>query len=189
MEFASYLAGEQWSDHPSCTHPLLAALARDVNDLTSNAHRNELMPLVTRVLGLTSDDPLFAASIAVRAACAALPVVSMERQRALAAGLISLLDRSSSPELSTVAHDALRQVPDAESWARRYLSTVTVRSRHPEHAMEAMVHASTIGIAAACFSPDEPGADARLASLLSEVIAASEVMLTPSTGVRTPALV
>ena len=28
MEFASYLAGERWSDHPACTHPLLAALAR-----------------------------------------------------------------------------------------------------------------------------------------------------------------
>ena len=24
MEFASYLAGEPWSDHPACTHPLLA---------------------------------------------------------------------------------------------------------------------------------------------------------------------
>ena len=33
MELASYLAGERWSDHPACTHPLLAALARDVNDL------------------------------------------------------------------------------------------------------------------------------------------------------------
>jgi len=28
MEFASYLAGERWSDHPACTHPLLAVLAR-----------------------------------------------------------------------------------------------------------------------------------------------------------------
>ena len=32
MELASFLAGEPWSDHPSCTHPLLASLARDVND-------------------------------------------------------------------------------------------------------------------------------------------------------------
>ena len=28
MELASFLAGERWSDHPACTHPLLAALAR-----------------------------------------------------------------------------------------------------------------------------------------------------------------
>ena len=32
MEFASYLAGEPWSDHPACTHALLAGVARDVND-------------------------------------------------------------------------------------------------------------------------------------------------------------
>ena len=28
MELASVLAGERWSDHPACTHPLLAQLAR-----------------------------------------------------------------------------------------------------------------------------------------------------------------
>jgi hypothetical protein len=32
MELASFLAGERWSDHPSCTHPLLAEVARNVND-------------------------------------------------------------------------------------------------------------------------------------------------------------
>ena len=26
MELASLLAGERWSDHPACTHPLLAAV-------------------------------------------------------------------------------------------------------------------------------------------------------------------
>ena len=39
MEFASYLAGERWSDHPACTHGTLAHLARMVNDLTSDAGR------------------------------------------------------------------------------------------------------------------------------------------------------
>ena len=42
MELASYLAGERWSDHPACTHPLLAALARDVNDYSSDAGRSRL---------------------------------------------------------------------------------------------------------------------------------------------------
>ena len=28
MEMASFLAGERWSDHPSCTHPLLAGDSR-----------------------------------------------------------------------------------------------------------------------------------------------------------------
>ena len=39
MELASFLAGERWSDHPSCTHPLLAELARSVNDYTTDAAR------------------------------------------------------------------------------------------------------------------------------------------------------
>ena len=39
MEMASYLAGERWSDHPRCTHPLLASVGRLVNDLTSDASR------------------------------------------------------------------------------------------------------------------------------------------------------
>jgi hypothetical protein len=39
MEFASLPAGEPWSDHPACTHPLLAAVARHVNDYTSDAGR------------------------------------------------------------------------------------------------------------------------------------------------------
>src|SRR4029453_19446858 len=42
MEFASVLAGERWSDHPACTHPLLAAVARHVNDHTSDAGRQRL---------------------------------------------------------------------------------------------------------------------------------------------------
>ena len=36
MEFASFLAGERWSDHPRCTHPLLTQLARQVNDLVGD---------------------------------------------------------------------------------------------------------------------------------------------------------
>src|SRR4028119_1371167 len=44
MEFAAYLAGERWSDHPSCTHPLLSELARLVNDSTSDAHRATQAP-------------------------------------------------------------------------------------------------------------------------------------------------
>jgi hypothetical protein len=54
MEFAAYLAGERWSDHPSCTHPLLSELARQVNDCTSDEHRSRLVPLIPSVIGLTT---------------------------------------------------------------------------------------------------------------------------------------
>jgi hypothetical protein len=56
MELASLLAGERWSDHPACTHPLLASVARHVNDHTSDAGRARLADLVPSVIGLTGDD-------------------------------------------------------------------------------------------------------------------------------------
>src|SRR3954454_22273382 len=84
MEFASYLAGERWSDHPSCTHPLLARLARLVNDYTSDAGRQRLVCLIPSVVGLTSDDVRVDLRIALRAALAALPVLAEERQRSMA---------------------------------------------------------------------------------------------------------
>ena len=57
MELASYLAGERWSDHPECTHPLLAGIARLVNDHTSDQGRHCLAELIPSVIGLTGDDP------------------------------------------------------------------------------------------------------------------------------------
>jgi hypothetical protein len=56
MELASLLAGQRWSDHPACTHPLLAALARHVNDYTSDAGRQRLAELIPSVIGLTGAD-------------------------------------------------------------------------------------------------------------------------------------
>lgn len=56
MELASYLAGERWSDHPACTHSLLASVARLVNDHTSDEGRPRLDELIPSVIGLTGDD-------------------------------------------------------------------------------------------------------------------------------------
>src|SRR5215471_3304144 len=89
MEYASVLAGERWSDHPACTHPLLAALARHVNDYTSDAGRRRLVELVPSVIGLTTEDLHVDAWIAMRCATTALPVVSAERQRVMAVGVLA----------------------------------------------------------------------------------------------------
>lgn len=186
MEFASYLAGERWSDHPACTHPLIAALARNVNDLTTNAGREKLMPLVNRVVGLTSTDPVFAATIAMLAARAALPVVSLERQRALAAGMLSVLRRTDSRELRTIANAAFVHTPEARHWAEHYLASVNIPRRDSDRAHEAIVHTATIGIARACLSPNEPDADARLADLLTQVIETAEATLATPTEARAP---
>jgi hypothetical protein len=159
MEFASFLAGERWSDHPACTHPLVATLARDVNDLTSDAGRDELMPLVTRVIGVQAADEV---RVAMIAATAALPVASLDRQRALGVGIL-LLVAAGAPRAD--ADRAFALAPDTEQWARRYLS------EHPRHTYtprtcEAVVHTSVVGIALACVED----ADARLLSLLESVL-------------------
>src|SRR3954462_8494436 len=88
MEFASYLAGEPWSDHPACTHPLLASLARDVNDPVGDHTRYRLVPFIPPVLGLKGDAPRVDAWIAREAARAALPGASAERQGVAPVGLL-----------------------------------------------------------------------------------------------------
>jgi len=89
MEFASLLAGEPWSDHPACTHPLLAAVARHVNDHTSEVGRARLAELIPSVIGLTGEDLHIDAAIALGSARLALPVVAAERQRVLAVAVLS----------------------------------------------------------------------------------------------------
>lgn len=89
MEWASLLAGEKFSDHPSCTHPLLGHLARMVNDATTDTGRRRLAPLIPSVVGLTSEDPRWDDDVAVAAALVALPVAQEEDRRALAAGVLT----------------------------------------------------------------------------------------------------
>ena len=150
MEFASYLAGEKWSDHPSCTHPALATLARLVNDWTTDAGRSRLSPMIPSVVGLVgpgaSWDPFdhlgdqrwtddlhrdadrLDLHLAVLAACAALPIASEVRQRSLAAGLlrasrlIITLDDGGPDRFGDVdlIRSAFDLAPHAETWARAW---------------------------------------------------------------------
>ncbi len=177
MEFASYLAGERWSDHPACTHPLLASLARDVNDLMSNSARSSLVHLIPRVVGLTSNDPLVTAMIAMRAGAAAYPIASLERQRAIAAGMLNVLATIDTPALRCIAEDAFDQAPDGERWAQRFLARGSLRIDFGIRAAAAMVNTSTIGIALACV----PDPDARLAHLLEQAIGDTELLVRGST--------
>jgi len=50
MEYVSLLAGEQWSDHPACTDPVIAAMARNLNDGLYDQNRQMLVPLINRLL-------------------------------------------------------------------------------------------------------------------------------------------
>jgi hypothetical protein len=126
MELASYLAGERWSDAPPCTHPVLAEVARNVNDRTSDDARPLLATMIPSVIGLTTDDPRADARIALHCALVALPIASAQRQGALAVAVMSsqrvlaALGDEQPYALQLRVRRALEQAPHAVAWARRF---------------------------------------------------------------------
>lgn len=173
MELASFLAGERWSDHPQCTHPLLAMLARAVNDLTSDGARPQLAPLIPSVIGLTSDDPRWDVRIALRAAQTALPVAPADRQQTLAVAIIGaermldVLDDRPEGTLAPASADALAAAPKTAQWASRFCEGTRVRpKRFVRDAAPSVVSTAVQGISEA-FVPD---VDARLRDLLRATV-------------------
>jgi hypothetical protein len=194
MEMASYLAGERWSDHPSCTHPLLASLARLVNDSLTDHDRPRIVGLIPDVVGVTGTALELDLAIAVRAAAAALPVAPATRQNALAVGLLTCrrllgdlpvdeatdgrdprhdhparFDESSGrhDDLLALADEALDAVPDAKAWALRYAKDTPVSERvFRRQTAPHLVAYAVEGIAVACVD-DVAG---RLVALLSSTI-------------------
>jgi hypothetical protein len=96
MEYVSLLAGEEWSDRPECTHPLLAHEARTTNDLLRDSDRARLVPLIGRLFGTTDDSPALRARLRITQA----------RQ------VVALLEPAARPR-------ALAAVERAESWIGR----------------------------------------------------------------------
>jgi hypothetical protein len=176
MELASLLAGERWSDHPACTHPLLAAVARLVNDHTSDAGRSRLVPLIPSVIGLTGDDLRIDARIALRSATLALPVAAAERQQVMAVAVLSCervlagLDGRPAGALEAASRSALAQAPHAERWAARFVDRAPAvafsAKRFRQQAAPSIVRNAVAGIAHACV----PDPDAMLRQLLVEAI-------------------
>ncbi len=163
MELASFLAGERWSDHPACTHPLLAALARDINDCTCDARRSRLSGLIPSVIGLTGEDLHIDARIALLCARAALPVVAAHRQQVMAVSMLAcervLADLDGRPAgwLDGQSRAVLAQVPHAARWARGFTRGIAISPKaFRRHSAPATVHSAVEGIAQACIpDPDE----------------------------------
>ncbi|MDX6283523.1 MAG: hypothetical protein QOH03_4594 [Kribbellaceae bacterium] len=174
MEFASYLAGEPWSDHPACTHPLLAGVARDVNDCTTDAGRARLAPMIPSVIGMVPDDPHVVPMVTAVCIQHALPVVSQERQYILAVALLvgernlAALDGRPLDSLRPDAQEALDAVPAATKWARTF--TARPHRGTPDFARRTApraVSCAVEGISQACV----PNPDERLYELLGAAIA------------------
>ena len=109
MEYVSLLAGEEWSDRPECTHPILAHEARTTNDLLLDHDRPRLVPLVGRLFGTTEDSSELRARLRI----------------AQARQVIALLDPAARPRV-------LASVNRAESWLGRAGDEQDVREAFAE---------------------------------------------------------
>ena len=173
MEFASFLAGEKWSDHPACTHPLLAQLARHVNDTLSDGDRQQLLPLIPSVVGRRGDDHTWL-TLPVAVASGSILEVPEETQRVLAAGLLSAeqLCVEAAPDLAATqraARAALDLVPGAVAWVKRLgISPRITRRVFADCVAPTMVRCAAEGIV----ESEAPDRDLRLRRLLEEAIAA-----------------
>jgi hypothetical protein len=158
MEYVSVLAGAPFSDHPRCTDPTLAALARLVNDECTDAGR---APLIAFAPDLAATGPAGArrtAAIvlaAVQAAHAVAPEPAVLRRHvrragrrydrvagvgplaALARRLDSLHRRGAARRRLEVSVAALRTLPGAQRDAALHatLAVATAAAlRHPQPA-------------------------------------------------------
>jgi hypothetical protein len=66
MEYVSVLAGQRFTDHPRCTHPALAGLARQVNDrIRDDEVRSRLALLAPALIGTRGGDPRLTPTISL----------------------------------------------------------------------------------------------------------------------------
>jgi len=177
MEYASFLAGERWSDRPACTDPVLGELARTVNDTVTSEIRDTLIPEIPRVIGLVGDDRV-SLTVGLRVVATAIPLVPADRQRALAVsatGMIGALRRrglTDSPVVET-ARAALAAAPEAKAWGEEYFRRVG------KDAMQLVVTGCSQAIRTAVRATKDSVADAdeRLADLLRTAIGDVEALL------------
>jgi len=186
MEFASFLAGERWSDHPSCTHPLLAQLARQVNDSLSDGDRQQLVPLIPRVVGRRGDDRTWL-TLPVAVASEVILEVPEETQHVLAAGLLSAQQLCAEavpamPVTQRQASAALELVPGAVAWVRRLAISPRITPRvFADRSAPTMIRCAVNGIV----EGTAPDRDRRLRALLEVAI---DTCSSPEQAARTTAV-
>jgi hypothetical protein len=176
MEMASVLANEKWSDHPGCTHPVLAHLARLVNDHTSDQNRGELAPLIPSVVGLRGGGLPWTVGVTAAVALHALPDVPASSQRALVAGLVRCHEAAvnlgpGAVDGAAAIRQALDENPGVVAWARRFSSGAPLSEKQFERRSAPSVMQCAVGGLVAASIHDS---DARLRELLQVGIATGQ---------------
>ena len=118
MEYVALLAGEAWTDAPSCTYRPLARAARIVNDRLRDEDRHLLVPLIGRLFGTTA--PVGDAAFARFAAMSVLPLArTVEHLHPAAKACNDVVDRYWRGEASMDDVRAARNVA-AAAYAATY---------------------------------------------------------------------
>ncbi|MEH3033836.1 MAG: hypothetical protein PGN07_07295 [Aeromicrobium erythreum] len=164
MEYVSLLAGEEWSDRPECTHPLLAHEARTVNDGLPDRDRGRLVPLVGRLLGTTEDSDTIRARLRLTQAQQVLALVEPAARGPVHAAIEVATRRLDGSGSTSDVDDAL---------ARARALTPTEGHLDPDHAAH---HRQATRIVAFALSPELGPAEAwaLLALATAHAVAAGE---------------
>ncbi|MGY2703268.1 hypothetical protein ACVW2K_002852 [Nocardioides sp. HB32] len=183
MEMASVLANEPWSDKPRCTDPLLAQLARLVNDHSTDAARSDLAVLIPSVIGVHGTGLAWDVQFVAAVAGEAIVDVPEYLQRALAGGLIRCEELAGSLGLLVPGlRDALDRVPGAETWARQWLDgNPLTEKQFRRRSAPQVVRCAVRGIATGAV----PDPDARLADLLRVGIETGRRLAPPAPATTT----
>ena len=178
MEAVSVAAHLPWSDAPSCTHPLLAHLARLVNDSVSDQGRQRLAALVPDLQNAHPANPADAAYASARIATACT-------RRALRI--------HPSPLLTFLHHAAVTALEREHRLRSRGPDRVHDRDASPAPGLRTRVRRCLFGrgpamrgaeaAVAACLRLDEAERDRALAALLQEALLLARTEQPPSVRV------
>ena len=146
MEYVSVLSGEEWTDRPECTNPLLAQEARTINDELGDRDRHLLIPLIARLFGTRDDSPVLRATMRIRQAELVTRLLEPEAQvrvRGLLREARSWLGRDSEQTAAHRARDMMRHVEvDGPGLDPCHESVHTREALHASYQMAAAEHAA-----------------------------------------------
>jgi hypothetical protein len=167
MEYTSTLAGERWTDSPRCTDPVLAAVARAVNDYTSERGRSRLAVLASDLTTANGAGPAAARAVARRCLLTALPYADHAadggRRRVIVVALLGL-ERASAGHTRGWSADllgadvdlALLTCADEVEPAAELVGDLRVGVReHARRALPTAVECAVATIAAGADDPDD----------------------------------
>jgi hypothetical protein len=171
MEAVSVLAGEPWSNSPSCTSPVIAAYARSLNDWLLDDERQRLKVYIPRLVGTAEPDlevrrAFACADAAVRVFAPLAFAAAGLVEEAATLGALASVDRESAESArsaASAAESAARSAAASSEWSTKE----SMRSA-AESARSAALSVSSAARSAAASSASAAESAARLAARSAE---------------------